>query len=179
MVFELGSAASDLTSSIKNSKLWRGIFGNPIYTSVGITVVLVIIVFVLLYDYIPSDDTVSVIVKISLWGFLGTVIFVFLHHQMTTTKADKKVVNGAEQIVFDNSQHLLGGENFIPVQPTMVSSINELGGYNGQMPMMTQPQPPQQPYNGGVAQYQPIPQYQPINGGLQTGGLQPGTLNVI
>lgn len=110
MAFEVTQATSDITASVKNSILLNSIFGNPFYTSLSITILVIIIMAVLL----DANEIAGAIFKIFLWVGLGITSFVFLHNKVILSQYQAKEVNETSSVVFDTP---IAPVSFVPVQP--------------------------------------------------------------
>lgn len=131
MPFEINGAAKDLVAGVEGS-LFASVFKNPIYLSLGITILLIIIIFVITFDMFEEGVDVKVVMlKITIYGFLTILAAVFIHNKMIHHKYEVKALGGDSDLVF-NRHNVMAGGNF-HVSPNLgVDSRMSQSTQNGQ-----------------------------------------------
>lgn len=132
MPFEISGAAKDLVASVEGS-LFASAFKNPIYLSLGIIILLIIIIFVITFDSFCGDADVKIIMlKISIYGFLTILAAIFIHNKMIHHKYEVKALGGDSDMVFNRHNAMLGSNFHVAPNLTHMQQVQ---------PQMNQVQP--------------------------------------
>lgn len=114
MSFDLGHSINQGADYILRAKPAKTIVGNPLYTALLITV---IIVFIILWVFreAESDEKVLLAMRAGFWICLTLVVVLFLHNRILTNELRE---TGAVERYSGVFEKTLGGEEPVKIVPT-------------------------------------------------------------
>jgi hypothetical protein len=86
MPIDFGTAINDISDALLSKSIVRSIASNPIYTSMLIVFVLVLLVMFTFRDAEMDDSLLTVCLKLGFWAFLITCGIMFIHNKVLTNE---------------------------------------------------------------------------------------------